>query len=325
MKDEIGIRPFEFSDADYATWKAVHDAAYPDEPLSLEQLRYEHSTRNAERLFRPFVVEQGDGAVAVGAYGESNWSYKPGKYFLSMKLRPNYPPLPILQAIYDHVLADLTPRTPAPTEIGVVFREDKHAEIAFWLADGFFETDRELISELTVSEFDDAAFAWAEPRLQELGLTVRTVAELQESEPDAWQQKLYGLVWLEGMVDVPGSGTWTPPGLEQFIKEDIETPHFRAEAYFVAVDADGNYASLTSFRVDPSDPLHLHTDMTATARDYRRKGVAMAVKVHAIRWAQAYGAETLVTENHAENPMYALNVKLGFRPKPAWVRYQKDL
>lgn len=324
MMNELAIRPFDFGDADYAAWKSVHDAAYPDEPLSLEQLRYNHQTRNQERLYCPIVCEQDGTALAIGAWGESNWAYKPGKYFASLKIRPNLTQQPILQALYEHLLADLAPRTPALTELGIVQREDDETAIAFWLANGFTETDREYISALTVADFDESAVAWTEDRLADLGLEVLTVADLQAREPDDWQQKLYELVWLEGMVDVPGSGDWTPPGLEQFIKEDIETPHFRADAYFVAVDAAGNYASLTSFRVDPADPLHLHTDMTATARRYRRKGVAMAVKAHAIRWARDFGAETIVTENHADNPMYALNVKLGFRPKPSWIRYQKN-
>ena len=54
-------------------------------------------------------------------------------------------------------------------------------------------------------------------------------------------------------------------------------------------------------------------------------GIATALKLHAIRFAKKEGIELIETENEENNPMYQLNVQLGFRPLPAWVEFEKTL
>jgi RimJ/RimL family protein N-acetyltransferase len=55
--------------------------------------------------------------------------------------------------------------------------------------------------------------------------------------------------------------------------------------------------------------------MTATLPEFRRRGLALAVKLAAARWAQANGFERILTENDAENTgMLAVNQRLGYRP-----------
>ncbi len=53
--------------------------------------------------------------------------------------------------------------------------------------------------------------------------------------------------------------------------------------------------------------------MTATARDWRGRGVAYALKVAAIRWAGANGVTLLQASNDSGNaPMQAINDRLGY-------------
>jgi RimJ/RimL family protein N-acetyltransferase len=57
--------------------------------------------------------------------------------------------------------------------------------------------------------------------------------------------------------------------------------------------------------------------MTAVARDWRGRGVAMALKRATIAWAVARGLEALETANDTDNaPMRAVNQRLGYRPLP---------
>ena len=54
--------------------------------------------------------------------------------------------------------------------------------------------------------------------------------------------------------------------------------------------------------------------MTATLPEHRRRGLALAVKLEAARWAAANGFERIVTENDATNAgMLAINEQLGYR------------
>ena len=60
-------------------------------------------------------------------------------------------------------------------------------------------------------------------------------------------------------------------------------------------------------------------------RAHRRQGIATAMKVRAIGFAKEYGAKIVETDNEENNPMYFLNLKLGFESQPAWLSFEKHL
>ncbi len=74
----------------------------------------------------------------------------------------------------------------------------------------------------------------------------------------------------------------------------------------------------------PGSPV-LHTGMTGVLRSHRRQGLATALKVHAIQFAKAYGAKAINTSNEEHNPMFQLNLALGFAPAPAWLDFEKQM
>jgi hypothetical protein len=49
------------------------------------------------------------------------------------------------------------------------------------------------------------------------------------------------------------------------------------------------------------------------------------MKVRAIAFAEDYGAKIIETSNEEGNPMYDLNLKLGFEPQSAWLEFRLDL
>src|SRR2546430_4310585 len=59
--------------------------------------------------------------------------------------------------------------------------------------------------------------------------------------------------------------------------------------------------------------------LTVTRRDWRRRGVATALKRAEIAAAKRAGFKRLLTESEERNePMRRLNEKLGFVPAPNW-------
>jgi GNAT superfamily N-acetyltransferase len=65
--------------------------------------------------------------------------------------------------------------------------------------------------------------------------------------------------------------------------------------------------------------------LTGVIRPYRRRGIGTALKVRLLEVAQRTRADTMSTGNEEHNPMYSINVDLGFVPEPDWVMYQREL
>ena len=111
--------------------------------------------------------------------------------------------------------------------------------------------------------------------------------------------------------DIPGSQV---PSFEDFRAQDVDRPSLRAELCFVAL-TDGEvigYAILNDFGRES------HHGLTAVRRDWRRRGVATALKRTQIARAKELGYDRLVTESEERNdPMRSLNLKLGYVPDPS--------
>ena len=58
-------------------------------------------------------------------------------------------------------------------------------------------------------------------------------------------------------------------------------------------------------------------------KDFRRKGIATALKIKAIEKLIEKGVTEIRTDNEENNPMYKINVSLGFEPVPFSLEYMK--
>jgi len=137
---------------------------------------------------------------------------------------------------------------------------------------------------------------------------VRIVTRVER--PDLLEE-MYAVA-VQADEDIPGSaGVQT---FEQWRAHEIDKPTRRPEFCFVALAGDEvvGYAALQIFGED--DAFH---GLTATRRDWRRRGVASALKRAEIAAAKRAGFRRLVTESEERNePMRRLNEKLGFVPSP---------
>ncbi|MFL5939289.1 MAG: GNAT family N-acetyltransferase, partial [Gaiellaceae bacterium] len=97
--------------------------------------------------------------------------------------------------------------------------------------------------------------------------------------------------------------------------QEIDKPVRRPELCFLALAGDEvvGYAGL---QVYGDEAFH---GLTVTRRDWRRRGVASALKRAEIAAAKEAGFKRLLTESEERNePMRRLNEKLGFVPAPEW-------
>jgi GNAT superfamily N-acetyltransferase len=307
--------------ADYATVAALQNAVYPDYATTADTIRYGDEHRDPKCLLGRFIAEHDGEAVGLGEYGQAAMMYHPRKFGIDVAVPPHWQGQGIGTALYAHLLTALEPFSPLAVRTSA--RADWSRKLTFLAQRGFVETLRSWESRLTVADFDPTPFAEAEARTAASGITIRTLAELVD-EPER-NRKLHTLdhdIWQ----DVPLSEPHTPVGYEVFIERLLNDPDLLPDAYFVAIDtATGEWAGMGQLWQSLAGD-DLYNGLTGTRRAYRRRGIALALKLRGIAYAKAHGRPTIKTWNESNNrAMLAINEALGFVKQPAWIEFRKDL
>ncbi|MFL5970876.1 MAG: GNAT family N-acetyltransferase, partial [Gaiellaceae bacterium] len=139
------------------------------------------------------------------------------------------------------------------------------------------------------------------------------LAELDESRHEAAYE-----VWAECYPDMPVSPPIPAPSYEEWLAEEVS-----GAVTFVALDA-GRVVGAAAL-LERVDGLAEH-GLTAVRRTHRRRGIATALKQELIHWAAEHGFRELTTWTQDGNAaMQAVNLKLGYRPRPAVITVWRPL
>jgi mycothiol synthase len=305
------------SNSDYAAIAALASVVSPDRPVTAEILAHYDAQREPHHVFGRWLAEVLGQVVGVASYIQHADIYVPGEVHVNVRVHPGHRNRGIGAALYE-AMVDRLRRTPPVDTLKVTLDSDQHAGINFAVRRGFVEYARRIDQRLTLASFDPAAFPDPDAQMAEQGLALRSVREL-ETDPDR-DRKLYDLKW-EVEQDIPYPGEINRPSFEAFRDGFINAPDFIPDGAFVAVDGD-RYVGLV-FHVAAS-PALLAVEVTGTARDYRRRGVALALKLKGIAWAKQGGYATMMVNNDLANVgMLAINEKLGFVRRPALIMFRR--
>lgn len=312
------IRPFdEQSDADYESLVAIGNSIEPDSPRTAGEVRDGDSRREPHIKHERFVAEMNGVVVGEGGYGQSPWNYHPRRFWVGMGVKPEFQGKGIGAALYETILEAVCAHDPLRVTSGT--RADRERALRFLADRGFVEEMREWESRLDVPAFDFAPYEAerAEQRVEEAGICLTTMGRLAH-DPKR-DRKIHALENQLG-ADVPSTDPHTDVTMEQWRKMLLESPNFLPDGYQVAVhEATGAYVGLSMLFARQAD-RDLDTGLTGVSRDWRRKGIALALKLRAIRFAKEYGAPRIRTENEINNRgMLGINERLGFVKQPAWI------
>lgn len=317
MIPNLTVRPFE--EQDYPAIAEVLCAAWPDEVHTEARLR-EDDDHAPKIQWGRFVAELDHQMVGVGEYTQFEGMYHPQKFAAWVTVKPAFRSQGIGRALFRRVMEAIEPLD--PISILSSTREDQPHALAWLKKLGFVEKMRYWESRLGVERFDFGPWAGKIEAVEAAGFELQSMKEL-EGDPQS-KQRLYDL-WLEARLDVPRPEALSEVSFEDYCKWVFESRYYLPEGHFVAIDQHtGQYVALSTLW--KTDGPYLQTGLTGTRRAYRRKGLALALKLKGIRFAQAYGAKEIRTGNESNNrAMLSINEALGFVKQPVWVDYMLTL
>ena len=312
------IREFVTPD-DYQAAVDIQNAVQPMTPAVVADYAEGDRTWDAKCLQRRWLAEMDGLPVGMAQLAQFLWCYHPQRYNLYVRVIPAYRGRGIGSALYDTLMAAVAELDPLELRAGT--SEDMPEGVRFARQRGFVEKMRFSESHLDLATFDPAPYAPVIERVKAQGITL-TCARALAGDPD-WVRKLWDLEW-ETAQDVPGVEDFSRLPLEQWQENLIESDVFLPEGYIVA-HVDGEYIGQSALWADRASDM-LYTGLTAVKREWRRRGVATAMKVLALTWGQANGNTIVKTDNEVNNePMLAINRQLGFVKQPDQIDVVKVL
>lgn len=317
---QLQLRPFAFDDADYQAVVAIHNAIYPEYIDTVEEWRHWDGSRPQHCVLDRWIAERDGAAVAYGQLVQWPGMYHPQKFSLYVDVQPDQRRQGIGTRLYEQLYARALEQD--AIMLRSALREDEPDSLAFVAKRGYEEEGRTWESRLDLASFEPSKHANPEQALLGKGISITTLAEYMRSEPE-YKRKLYDAI-MDMVQDVPRPEPFTRPAYEGWIAQIFDDKNLFPEGYFMALHR-GEIASVSQIWRS-SDPNILNTGLTATRRDYRRMGIALALKLRAASFAQAQGARELRTDNASTNrPMLNINEALGFVRQPAWIEYAKTI
>jgi mycothiol synthase len=281
------------SDADLASYCGVWSAITPRDPSTIEEVK-RRIERQPERLY--LVAEVAGQIVGVGFAGPSQ---SPERTALEVRVLEEFRRRGIGAELLGALLAHASEL--GPEWVSGMVGEDDAGSVEWVQRRGFEEYGRQV--ELARQVRDDEEQVTQPPGIE--------ITELR----DEHMEGAYAVA-VECFPDMPVSPPITAAPFDEWLEEEVPGP-----VTFVALDGEQvvGYAAL----IDRIEGLAEH-GLTAVLRSHRGRGIATALKQAQLRWASDHGYRELATWTQDGNAaMQAVNLKLGYRPRPALINVRR--
>jgi GNAT superfamily N-acetyltransferase len=299
----MNIRPFNVqTDLDAAV--ALLNT-YERVPVTADQFAGWLERNPSGRDIRRWVGTNQDGQVVAYAYANHENYDAPGYYEVWMVVDPAWRGRGLGAAMLNETITYTTQR--GANKLTSETRDNDSVSMDWLQRRGFNLERHRFESFLDLTTFDETPFLSLEAQVLASGIRILSLAELGDTRENL--RKLHAVNYATAL-DIPGvPSDWT--SFEDFESMARNAKWFRAEGQFGALDGE-NWIGLSAVSLSPEQHGSYNL-MTGVMREYRGRGIALALKLAGIRYARCNGAVYMRTHNDSLNaPILAINRKLGY-------------
>ncbi len=283
------------------------------------------TTANPEPDRLTLIVEDHSGAIqAVGSTGNGGLFASPdGSWRVGLRVAPEWRRRGVARSLLERL--DDHARTNKATRLVAAVRGDEPDGARFAEAVGFRAFHERIDAYIDVPSFDASAFEDPDEIARRAGLRLATYADLlkeRAADIEAFQRELLPVIWAMARdVPAPTPMPEQPPPFEIAKRMFFEGPGQDPPSTIYAL-RDGHPVAMTATMVKENGAAY--TNFTGVARSERGKGIALALKLRALRELGARGVKLFGTTNDEKNAaMRGINRKLGYKPEPPTTMYER--
>lgn len=267
-----------------------------------------------------FVAVRGEDLLGLYSLVEEWAISEPGTYSAWVGVLPDHRQQGIGTALLEHLLQRAEGHG-ARRLLGSVYEGVTGAR-EFAEHRGFMPTGTvERMSILDVRSAQLHGYPETLSRLESEGLSFRSLAE-SGLDDEAFLRAVADLDY-QTALDIPNQESWDQGPFELWRRGILETEDIGPQRFWVALD-DGRPVGLAALGLRGANGLT--NAYTGVHREYRGRGVARALKLKTIEYAQASGFEFIMTGNNSDNRrMLDVNIRLGYRMLPAQIEVGRRL
>ena len=311
----FAIRPFIGTDEMFQAIVDVENSIWPQK--STIKAMKEFDEEYGHQFFSRIVATVENRVVAYAMIFDPIYSSEPDHYQLSISVLPNFRKQGIGSALYDRCLKIVMNRD--PKIISNITYENHDEALPFLEKRGFSKVQRLPSSVLKLADFKTEKFESSLKEMKEKGYRIVSVEEYKKMDRK-WDKKVWSL-HVACIQDVPSS---TEIATKPFASYKTKVlPKLDLNFFVIALEGK-TPVGLSILWGDEDEPDKMFTSLTGTLRTHRRQKIATALKVtNILKAKEKVGIEFIETENDETNPMFQLNLDLGFVDLPAKLVFHK--
>ncbi len=261
---------------------------------------------------------------AVGSTSNGGLFASPdGSWRVALRTAPEWRRRGVARALLEQLAEHA--RSKGAKRLVAAVRGDETEGARFAEAMGYRAFHERIDSHIDVPSFDPSGFDDPDATAARAGVRLASYAELlreHAADVEVFQRELLPAIWAMAR-DVP-SPTPMPehaPPFEQAKRMFFEGPGIDPPSTIIAL-RDGHTVGMTVTMVKENGTAY--TNFTGVSRAERGKGLALAMKLRALRDLRTRGVKLFGTTNDEQNAaMRGINRRLGYVPDPPTTMYEK--